>query len=75
MTAIGMASSHTISGSVHCFIVRHEMGVAWSMFMRAMLQEMFGELVPETRVDFEMLDGIVSVKIGLGSDWDEHDHA
>jgi len=74
MTIIGMASSHTVSGSVHCFIVRHEMGVAWSMFMQAMLQEMFGELVPETRADFEMLDGIVSVKIDLGSDWDEHDH-
>ena len=74
MAVIGMTSSHTVNGSIHRFIVRHEMGVGWSVFMQAILQEIFGEFMPETRVDFEMLEGIVSVKIELGSDWDEHDY-
>ncbi len=72
--AIGMASDHTIEHGVHCFTVRHKMGVPWSLFVATMLKQLFAEFVPDQEISFEMSDGTVAVRIALGSDWDEHDY-
>ena len=74
MRATGMASDHTVKNGVHCFTVRHKMGVPWSLFVASLLKQLFAEFVPDLETTFEMSDGTVAVRIDLGSDWDEHDY-
>ena len=74
MRAIGMASDHTVENGVHCFAVRHKMGLAWSMFVASLLKQLFAEFVPDLEATFEMSDGATAVRIPLGSDWSEHDY-
>ena len=74
MRSTGMASDHTIKNGVHSFTVRHKMGMSWSVFVAALLKQMFAEFVPDLEVKFEMSDGAAVVMIELGSDWDEHDY-
>ena len=74
MRATGMASDHTVENGVHCFTVRHKMGVPWSLFVASLLKQLFAEFVPDLETAFEMSDGTAVVKIDLGSDWDEHDY-
>lgn len=73
MRAIGMASDHTVENGVHCFTVRHKMGVPWSLFVTSLLKQLFAEFVPDLETTFEMSHGTAVIRIDLGSDWDEHD--
>ena len=74
MRATGMAADHTVKNGVHCFTVRHKMGVPWSLFVTSLLKQLFAEFVPDLETTFEMSDGTAVVRIDLGSDWDEHDY-
>ena len=72
MRVTGMASDHTVDGNIHRFTIRHDMGMPWSVFVRAVLQNVFGTFVPGVDVEFDVHDDMVSVSVALGSDWDEH---
>lgn len=74
MRVTGMSSDHTVRAGVHCFTVRHDMGISWSLFVKSMLEQLFTEFVPDQKVEFEISEGTAVVRIALGSDWDEHDY-
>lgn len=74
MRATGLASDHTVAGGTHRFTVRHDMGIIWSLFIKSVMEQLFGQFVPDKKVSFDMSDGTVVVSVELGSDWDEHDY-
>ena len=74
MQTTGMASKHTVEGPIHCFTIQHGMGSAWSVFVRVMLGRLFAEFMPDKKVDYDVHESTVSVRISLGADWDEHDY-
>ncbi len=74
MLTMEIVSDHTVEGSVHCFTIRHGMGRYWSVFIRMMLGRLFAEFVPDKKIQYDMHANIISVRISLGSDWDEHDY-
>lgn len=74
MRASGMKSDHRIEGSLHHFIVQHELGMTWSLFTEQLLKEIFHEFLPEKNVKTQTTESTVITTIGLGSDFDEHDY-
>ena len=74
MQTTGMISDHKVEGQVHIFTVRHRMGRYWSVFIKAVLRRLFTEFVPDRKIEYEMQENIISVRVQLGSDWDEHDY-
>ena len=74
MRASGMKSDHRIEGSLHHFIVQHELGMTWSLFTEQLLKEIFHEFLPEKNVKTQTTESTVIVTIGLGSDFNEHDY-
>lgn len=74
MRTTRVVSDHTIESSVHCFTVRHGMGNFWSVFIKIMLERLFAEFVPDKKVEYDIRANIISVRVPLGSDWDEHDY-
>ena len=74
MNVTGMASDHTVVGGVHSFKVNHDMGIMWSLFVKYMMEQMFGQFVPDKKVSFDMSEGTVVISVALGSDWDEHNY-
>ena len=74
MQTTGMVSDHKVEGQVHIFTVRHGMGRCWSVFIKAVLRRLFTEFVPDRKIEYEMQENIISVRVQLGSDWDEHDY-
>jgi len=70
----GITSDHTVDGPVHCFTVRHCMGHAWSVFIRIMLGRLLSEFVPDRKMEYDESANMISVRVSLGSDWDEHDY-
>ncbi|EGG42010.1 hypothetical protein Nlim_1124 [Candidatus Nitrosarchaeum limnium SFB1] len=74
MRASGMKSDHRIEGSLHHFIVQHELGMTWSLFTEQLLKEIFHEFLPEKNVKTQTTEHTVIVTIGLGSDFNEHDY-
>lgn len=74
MHTTGIVSEHTVEGPTHCFIIRHGMGDAWSTFINIIMERLFAEFVPDIKAEYDMDTNIVSVRISLGHDWDEHDY-
>lgn len=74
MRASGMKSDHRIEGSLHHFIVQHELGMTWSLLTEQLLKEIFHEFLPEKNVKTQTTESTVITTIGLGSDFDEHDY-
>ena len=74
MRASGMKSDHRIEGSVHHFIIQHELGSNWSMFTEQLLQEIFHEFLPDTKMDCQITETTVIASIALGEDFSEHDY-
>lgn len=74
MQSTGIVSDHTIDGTTHCFTIQHGMGNSWSIFIKIMLGHLFSEFVPDKKVEYNIRDNTVSVRISLGSEWDEHDY-
>ena len=74
MRASGMKSDHRTEGSLHHFIVQHELGMSWSLFTEQLLKEIFHEFLPEQNVKTQTTESTVITTIALGSDFNEHDY-
>ncbi len=74
MKASGMKSDHRVEGSLHHFIVQHELGMRWSLFTEYLLKSIFHEFLPEKNVKCQTTDHTVITTVGLGSDFSEHDY-
>lgn len=72
--ATGMNSDHRIEGSLHHFIIQHELGNVWSLFVEQLLKEIFHEFLPEKDIKTQTTDATVITTIALGADFDEHSH-
>lgn len=74
MRASGMVSDHRMEGSIHHFIVQHELGMKWSLFTEQLLKEIFREFLPDQSIKFQTTETTVITSIALGSDWSEHEY-
>ena len=74
MQSMGIPSSHAIDGDMHHLIIYHKMGVKWSLFIKMLLGHVFAKFEPDKSVEYEMDENLISVKVPLGSDWDEHNY-
>lgn len=74
MQTTDVVSDHKIDGPVHIFTIRHGMGVSWSIFIKIILGRLFTQFVPDTKIEYEVQENIISIRASLGSDWDEHDY-
>lgn len=72
MRASGMKSDHRIEGSLHHFIIQHELGKSWSLFTEQLLKEIFHEFLPDKNIRTQLSDSTVITTINLGADFDEH---
>ena len=72
--ATGMNSDHRIEGPLHHFIIQHELGLKWSLFVQQMLSEIFHEFLPEKNIKTQTTDTTVITTIALGSDFDERSY-
>lgn len=72
--ATGMSSDHRIDGSLHHFIIQHELGMTWSLFVEQLLKEIFHEFLPEKNIKTQTTDATVITTIALGEDFDEHSY-
>jgi hypothetical protein len=74
MRASGMNSDHRVEGSLHYFIIQHELGKIWSLFTEQLLKEIFHEFLPEKDIKTQTTVSTVIVTISLGADFGEHDY-
>jgi hypothetical protein len=74
MKASGMNSDHRVEGSLHHFVIQHELGFKWSLFTAQLLKEIFHEFLPEQNVKAQTTESTVIVTIALGEDFSEHDY-
>ncbi len=74
MRASGMKSDHRIEGEMHHFIIQHELGSNWSIFTQQLLQEIFKEFLPDSKMKCETTDSTVIASIALGGDFSEHEY-
>ncbi|HWP78672.1 MAG TPA: hypothetical protein VNL34_03365 [Candidatus Nitrosotenuis sp.] len=74
MRASGIASDHRVVGDLHTYIIKHDMGVGWSLFGQKLLTKIFGTFVPSKPVDFEITPSTLIAKISLGGKFSEHDY-
>ena len=70
----GMNSDHRVEGPLHHFIIQHELGMTWSMFVAQLLKEVFHEFLPEKNIKTQTTDATVITTIPLGEEFDEHDY-
>ena len=74
MQTMNIISTHTVENNAHYFIIRHKLGIYWSIFIKMFLNKLFTKFVPDNRVDYTVQENIITVKALLGSDWDEHSY-
>jgi hypothetical protein len=74
MRASGMNSDHRVEGSLHHFVIQHELGFKWSLFTAQLLKEIFHEFLPQQNVKAQTTESTVIVTIALGEDFSEHDY-
>jgi hypothetical protein len=74
MRATGMKSDHRIEGSLHHYIIQHELGIKWSRFTEQLLKEIFQKFVPDKELKCQVTETTVIATIALGSDFSEHDY-
>ncbi|MGY5152153.1 MAG: hypothetical protein ACW9XA_07785 [Candidatus Nitrosopumilus sp. bin_6a] len=70
--ASGMKSDHRIEGELHHFIIQHELGGNWSIFTEQLLQEIFKEFLPDSKMKCQTTESTVIASIALGGDFSEH---
>ena len=70
--ATGMNSDHRVEGPLHHFIIQHELGMNWSIFVEQLLKEIFHEFLPDKVIKTQTTDATVITTIALGEDFDEH---
>ncbi|MDH5432039.1 MAG: hypothetical protein OEW78_09205 [Nitrosopumilus sp.] len=74
MRASGMKSDHRIEGELHHFIIQHELGGNWSIFTEQLLQEIFKEFLPDSKMKCQTTESTVIASIALGGDFSEHEY-
>lgn len=74
MRVSGMKSDHRVEGDVHSFIVQHELGAKWSIFVEHLLAELFHDFLPDVDLKFQTTPSTVIMSIALGKDFDEHQY-
>ena len=74
MRASGMKSDHRVEGSLHHFIIQHDLGGNWSVFAEQLLREIFHEFLPDTEFKSQTTESTVIVTIALGDDFNEHEY-
>ena len=74
MRASGMKSDHRVEGTLHHFIIQHELGSSWSMFTEQLLKEIFHEFLPDTKMKCQTTESTVIATIALGEDFSEHNY-
>jgi hypothetical protein len=72
MRVSGMKSDHRIEGSLHHFIIQHELGINWSFFSEQFLKELFHQFLPNLNFKCQTTENTVIATIALGSDFNEH---
>ncbi|MCV0430233.1 hypothetical protein [Nitrosopumilus sp.] len=72
MRASGMKSDHRVEGELHHFIIQHELGSNWSIFTEQLLQEIFKEFLPDSKMKCQTTESTVIATISLGGDFNEH---
>lgn len=74
MKASGMKSDHRMEGPLHHFIIQHELGMNWSLFVEELLKRVFHEFLPDTPIKFKTTPNTTIATISLGADFSEHDY-
>ena len=74
MKASGVKSDHRIEGDLHHFIIQHELGMKWSVFIEQLLKEVFHDFVPDKNLKCKTTESTVIATISLGSDFCEHEY-
>jgi hypothetical protein len=74
MRASGMESDHRVVGDLHTYIIKHNMGLGWSLFGQKILIKMFSIFAPSKPVEFEITPTTLIAKVALGNRFDEHDY-
>lgn len=72
MRASGMTSDHRIEGSIHHFIIQHNLGMRWSLFTEQLLKRIFHQFLPGTVMNCRTTPNTTIASIALGSEFDEH---
>ncbi len=72
MKASGMKSDHRVEGTLHKFIIQHDLGVKWSVFTEQLLTQVFRSFFPDQNLTFQTTDTTVILTVALGTDFDEH---
>ena len=72
MKASGMTSDHRIEGSIHHFIIQHNLGMRWSLFTEQLLKRIFNQFLPGTAMNCRTTQNTTIASISLGSEFDEH---
>ncbi len=74
MRASGMTSDHRIEGSVHHFIIQHNLGIKWSLFTEQLLKQIFHQFLPNLTMKCKTTPNTTIASIALGSDFSEHNY-
>lgn len=72
MRASSMTSDHRIEGSIHHFIIQHNLGMRWSLFTEQLLRRIFHQFLPETVMNCRTTPNTTIASIELGAEFDEH---
>ncbi len=72
MKASGMKSDHRVEGTLHKFIIQHDLGMKWSVFTEQLLTQVFRSFFPDQNLKFQTTDTTVILTVALGADFDEH---
>lgn len=74
MKASGMNSDHRVEGSMHIFLIQHDLGLKWSVFTEQLLIQVFRNFLPDKELKFQTTDSMVILSVELGSNFNEHDY-
>ena len=74
MQSTGIVSDHTVADTTHCFTVQHSIGCSWSVFIKIIPGRLFSEFVPDKKIEYDMRENVISVRVSLISEWDEYDY-
>jgi len=69
MNASYLSSDHRIEGNIHHFIIQHNLGITWSLFLERFLKRVIMEFLPDKPIQFKTTDNVLSTTIALGEDF------
>jgi hypothetical protein len=65
----GYPCIHDISGieqNIHHFVIQHDMGLKWSLYLSEIYRDLFEELFNVTGVHFDMTNNTVGFTVDVG---------